>query len=59
VVKNLIANTGDTRNTGLMPRLGRSLGVGNGNLLQYSYLENSMGREAWWAIVYGAAKSWT
>ena len=59
MVKNLIANTGDTRDTGLMPGLGRSLGVGNGNLLQYSYLENSMGREAWWAIVHGAAESWT
>ena len=42
-----------------MSGLGRSLGVGNGKLLQYSYLENSVGREAWWAIVYGAAKSWT
>ena len=40
-------------------RVERSLGVGNGNLLQCSYLEISMGREAWWATVHGAAKSWT
>ena len=34
-------------------------GEGNGNPLQYSRLENSMGRKAWWAIVHGAAESWT
>ena len=39
--------------------LGRSPGGGNGNLLQYSYQENPMDRGAWWAIVYGAAKSQT
>ena len=33
-----------------IPRLGRSPGEGNGNPLQYSYLENSMNRGAWWAI---------
>ena len=32
---------------------------GNGNLLRYSCLENSMDREAWWATVRGAAKSQT
>ena len=32
---------------------------GNGNPLQYSCLENPMDRGAWWAIVYGVAKSWT
>ena len=32
-----------------------SPGGGNGNLLQYSCLENSMDREAWWATVQGAA----
>ena len=36
---------------------GRSPGVGNGNPLQYSCLENSMGRAAWQATVYGVAKS--
>ena len=47
VVKNLPANAGDARDTVLIPRLGRSPGVENGNLLQYSFLENPMGRGAW------------
>ena len=34
VVKNLLANAGDTGDTGLIPRLGRSTGGGNGNPLQ-------------------------
>ena len=38
---------------------GRSPGVGNGNLPQYSCLENSMDREAWRAAVPGIAKGWT
>ena len=45
--------------SGLMSGLGRSPGEVNGYPLQYSFLENSMGREAWWAIVSGVAKSWT
>ena len=44
---------------GLIPGSGRSPGEGNGYPLQYSCLENSMGREAWWAIVYGLTKSQT
>jgi len=32
---------------------GRSLGVGNGKLLQYSCLENSMDRGSWWATIHG------
>ena len=36
-----------------------SPGEGNGNPLQYSCLENSMNKEAWWAIVHGVAKSQT
>ena len=43
----------------LIPGLGRSSRVGNGTPLQYSCLENSMGRGAWQAAVHGAAKSWT
>ena len=43
----------------LIPGLGRYPGEENGNLLQYSYLESSMDREAWWAIVLGIAKNWT
>ena len=46
-------------NLGSTPRLGRFLGEGNGNPLQYSCLENSMGGGAWWGIVHGVAKSWT
>ena len=42
-----------------MPESGRSPGVGNGNPLQYSSLENSMDRGTWWAIVHGIAKSQT
>jgi len=42
-----------------VPGLGRSPGGGNGNPLQYSYLENSMDRGAWQATVHGIAKSRT
>ena len=38
--------------TGSIPKLGRAPGVGNGNSLQYSFLEDPMGRGAWWAIVH-------
>ena len=41
------ANAGDSRDVDLIPGLGRSLGVGNGNPLQYSCLENFMDRGAW------------
>ena len=44
LVKNLPANTGDARDVGLIPGLGRFPGIGNGNPLQYSCLENSMDR---------------
>ena len=44
---------------GSIPGLGRSPAEGNGNPLQYSCLENSMDRGAWWATVHGVAKSWT
>ena len=59
MVKNLSANAGDTRDASSIPGLGRSPGVGNGNPLQYSCLQNSMDREAWWATVHGAAESQT
>ena len=45
-VKNLPANAGDTRNVCSIPGSGRSLGEGNGNPLQYSFLENPMDRGA-------------
>ena len=44
---------------GQIPRLGRSPGEGNGNPLQYSYLENSMDGGVWWATVHRVAKSRT
>ena len=43
---------------GLIPVPGRAPGEGNGYALQYSCLENPMNRGAWWATVYGVAKSW-
>ena len=48
----------ETRDMGLMPWSGRAPGEGNGNPLQYSCLENSMDKGAWWATVHGVAKSW-
>ena len=51
VVKNLPANTGDVRDRGLIPGLGRSPGGGRGIPLQYSCLENPMDGGAWWATV--------
>ena len=53
MVKNLPGNAGDL---GLSPGLGRSLGEGNSNLLQYSCLENPMDRRAWWATVPGVTR---
>ena len=54
--KAMPANAGSTRDMGLIPALGRSHGVGNGNPLQYSCLENSMGRGAWEATIYRVAE---
>ena len=56
-VKNLPANAGDARDTGLIPGLGKSPGVGNGNPLQY--LEDFTDRGAWWATGHGVAESRT
>ena len=56
VVKNSPDNAGDARDTGSIPGLGRSPGVGNGNLLQYSCLETPMGRGVWQATVHGATE---
>ena len=49
MVKNLLASAGDARDMGSIPGSGISPGVGNGNLLQYSCLENSMDRGSHWA----------
>ena len=59
VVRNPPANAGDARDAGLIPGLGRCLGEGHGNLLQYSCLENHLDRGAWWAIVLRVARSGT
>ena len=58
-VKNPPANAGDIRDMGSFPGWGRSPGVGNGNPLQYSWLENPMDRAAWWAAVHRMVKSQT
>ena len=52
-------NAGGTGDVGLAPELRGYPGGGHGNPLQYSCLENSMERGAWWAIVHGVTKSWT
>ena len=54
--KESACNAGDP---GLIPGLGRFPGEGNGNPLQYSFLENSMDRGAWRATVHGVTKSQT
>ena len=59
MVKNMLANAGDTRDEDLIPGSERSFGVGNGNPLQHSCLENCMKNRASWAIVHEFAKSQT
>ena len=59
MVKNLPADAGDAKDVGSVPGSGGSPGVENGNLLQYSCLENFMDREVWQATVHGVTKSWT
>ena len=59
VIKELTCNAGDTGDTGFIPQLGRSPEGGYGNPLQYSCLENCMGRGTWRAIVHRVADSQT
>ena len=63
MVKNPPSSVGDLGDTGSIPGLRRSLGVGNGiqysEWLQYSCLENPMDRGAWQATVHGVTKSQT
>ena len=59
VIKNLPVNAGDIRDTGLIHGLGKSPGVGSGNPLQYSCLENPMDRGAWKPAVHGVAEGQT
>ena len=58
VVKNLPAS-GDLRDKGLIPGLGRSPGGGHSSPLQYSCLEKPMDRGAWRAMVHRVTKSGT
>ena len=55
VGKESAYNAGDP---GLIPGMGRSPGVGNGNPLPYPCLGNPTDREAWWVTIHGVAKSW-
>ena len=57
IVKNLPAKAGDIRDAGLIPGSERSPEGGHGRPLQYSCLENSMERGAWWATVHGVTES--
>ena len=57
MVKSPPANAGDVRGMDSTPGLGRSLGGGHGNSLQYSCLENPMDRGAWWTTAHGVVKS--
>ena len=51
--KNPLANAGELSS---IPGSGKSCGEGNGYPLQYSCLENSMDRGAWWATVHGVTE---
>ena len=57
VVKNPPANAGKPGDVGSVPGSGRYSGGGNGYPLQYSCLENSMDRGAWWATIHVVTKS--
>ena len=59
VVKNPPTNVGDVRDLSLILGSGRSPGGRNGNQLQYSCLENCMGKRPWQTTVHRVAKSWT
>ena len=59
MVKNLPANAGYTGDRGSLSGLRRSPAGGHGNPLQYSCLENPMGRRVWQATVHRVAKSRT
>ena len=59
VVENPFTNTGGTEDKGSIPGQGRSPGGGNGNPLQYSFLENPTDRGAWQAAAHGVTESQT
>ena len=55
--KESVCNVGEAGDAGSTPGSGRSSGIGNGNPVQYSCLENSMDRGAWQAAVPGVTES--
>ena len=57
VLKNMPANVGDIRDAGSIPGLGRSPAGGDGNLFEYSCLENPKDRGVWRATVHSIAES--
>ena len=57
MVKSPPENTGGARDMGSVPASRRSPGVGNGNPLLHSCLENAMETEAWQALVHGVTKN--
>ena len=59
MVKNPVANAGDTRDADVIPGSGRSLERGKGNLFQYSCLGNPMDRRAWWTKVHRVPENHT
>ena len=59
VVKTMPTSEGNIRDSGSIPGLGRASGGRRGNLLQYSFLENSMERGAWMTTVHRVTKSQT
>ena len=61
MIKNLLANAGERKDSGLIPGSGRSPGEGFGNTLQYYFLKNPMDRVEphGWVIVHGVIKSQT
>ena len=59
VIMHLTASAGGARDVNSIPGFGRSPGVGNWNPLQYSCVENSTDRGAWWARVQWVTKSQT
>ena len=56
MIKNVPTNAGDLRDAGSILKLGQPPGGGHGNPFQYSYLENSIDREAWRAMIHRVAK---